>query len=371
MKSLKIKKFHLSKIRLFLFIILLLFIQICTTRYVYATTDDSKEAVTSYIEQVFQSRNKAILSGDLELIKSFYNMKTKYGVWAYEHEKRKVDYIRNWQEKQGIKFIDITPTAIIKRIEGSTDNFSAYLLCSTEYTYVYEDEPEIENTSRIGTYHVLQIANKDGSLIISKEWYKDPFADSLYLDNIKADSIKKHILSQSTRDLSTINKRRQDAIEYAEKYCGAASTAEYEYKYNKKYRDYNSQGGDCANFASQVLFEGGKFKKNHSWNYDKGGATGAWLNADIFKRYMINSGRASVIAYGNYDKVYKASYKLLPGDFVAYEKKNDITHISVVTGADSRGYSLVSCHNSDRNKVPWDLGWSDKRIKFWLVRVHY
>jgi len=86
---------------------------------------------------------------------------------------------------------------------------------------------------------------------------------------------------------------------------------------------------------------------------------------------MINSGRASVIAYGNYDKVYKASYKLLPGDFVAYEKKNDITHISVVTGADSRGYSLVSCHNSDRNKVPWDLGWSDKRIKFWLVRVHY
>ena len=81
-------------------------------------------------------------------------------------------------------------------------------------------------------------------------------------------------------------------------------------------------------------------KKIHAWNYDKNGATGIWLNADGFKRYMIYSGRASVIAYGSYDKVYKASYKLLPGDFVAYEKKNDITHISVVTGADSRGYSL-------------------------------
>lgn len=371
MKYYKIKKLQQLKLRLFLFVILLLFIQLCTPSYVYATTDDSKQAVTSYIDQVFQSRNKAILSGNLELIKSFYNMKTKYGVWAYEHEKRKVDYIHNWQEKQGIKFIDISPTVIIKKIKGSTDNFSVYLLCSTEYKYVYEDQPEIENASRIGTYHVLQLASKDGSLIISKEWYKDPFADSLYLDNIKADSIKKYILSQSERDLSTINKRRLGAIQYADKYCGAASTAEYEYKYNKNYRDYNSQGGDCANFASQVLFEGGNFKKNHSWNYDKSGATGAWVNADIFKRYMINSGRASVIAYGGYEKVYKASYKLLPGDFVAYEKKNDITHISVVTGADSRGYSLVSCHNSDRNKVPWDLGFSDKHIKFWLIRVHY
>ena len=40
------------------------------------------------------------------------------------------------------------------------------------------------------------------------------------------------------------------------------ASAENEFKYNKKYRDYNPQGGDCANFASQILFEGGKFKKN-------------------------------------------------------------------------------------------------------------
>ncbi|GCD09616.1 amidase domain-containing protein [Clostridium tagluense] len=360
-----------SKNRLFIFIILLLLVQICSPNFAYAATDDEKKEVTSHIEKIFQSRNKAILSGDLELIKSIYNMDTKYGTWAYEYEKRKMDYINNWEEKQGVKFIDITPTVIVKRIKGSNDNFSVYLLCSTEYKYVYEDQPEIENISRIGTYHNLQLMSKGGSLVISKEWYKDPFANSLDLDNIKVDSIKSHILSQTARDFSTLHKRRVTAIEYAEKYCGAASEAENEYKYNKKYVDYNPQGGDCANFASQILFEGGKFRKNSAWNYDKNGATTGWLNADGFKRYMTNSGRASIIAYGSYEKVYKASYKLLPGDFVAYEKKNDITHISVVTGADSKGYSLVSCHNSDRNKVPWDLGWSDKSIKFWLVRVHY
>jgi hypothetical protein len=86
---------------------------------------------------------------------------------------------------------------------------------------------------------------------------------------------------------------------------------------------------------------------------------------------MVNSGRASVVAYGTYDKVYKSAYKLEPGDFIAYEKKGDVTHISVVSGADSKGYTLVTCHNTDRNKVPWDLGWSNRGIKFWLVRVNY
>ncbi|MGH4137683.1 amidase domain-containing protein [Clostridium sp.] len=371
MGSLKQENLQWSKNRLFIFIVLLLFIQQCTIRYTYAATDDEKKEITSYIEHTFQTRNKAILSGDLELIKSIYNMNTKYGTWAYEYEKRKMNYINNWAQKQGVKFIGITPTIIIKSIKGNIDNFSVYLLCSTEYKYVYENQPEIENSSRIGTYHILQLTSKDGSWIISKEWYKDPFGDSLNLDNIKADSIKNFIQSQSARDFSTLHKRRINAVNYADTYCGAASTAEYEYKYNKKYRDYNPQGGDCANFASQILFEGGKFRKNSTWNYDKNGATKGWLNADGFIKYMTNSGRASVIAYGSYDKVYKASYKLLPGDFVAYEKKNDVTHISVVTGADSKGYSLVSCHNSDRNKVPWDLGWSNKNIRFWLVRVHY
>ena len=102
---------------------------------------------------------------------------------------------------------------------------------------------------------------------------------------------------------------------------------EYEYKYNNKYRDFNPEGGDCANFASQILHEGGKFKET-SWNYDKGSVTGPWVNAGKFTYYMINSGRASVIAKGSYEKVYKASYKLLPGDFVAYEKKGDIMHVS-------------------------------------------
>lgn len=329
------------------------------------------EDIHQSIQQIFKNRNKAIIDRDLNLIKSIYDMDTKYGTWAYEYEKKKMDYICNWEEKQGIKFSEINPQIVIKRIKGTENKFLVNLLCSTEYKYVYIDKPEETNTSRIGTYHSLQIANQNGTWVITKEWYKDPFGDSLSLDSIKTDSIKEYILSQTSRDLSNVSSRRLNAVEYANMYCGAASEEQYGFKYNKKYRDYNPQGGDCANFASQILFEGAKFKKNFMWNYDSRGATRSWLNADGFKNYMLSSGRASLIAYGNYEKVYKTSYKLLPGDFIAYERNGDINHISLVTGVDSRGYALVSCHNSDRNKVPWDLGWSDKGIKFWLVHVNY
>ena len=88
-------------------------------------------------------------------------------------------------------------------------------------------------------------------------------------------------------------------------------------------------------------------------------------------QYLLNSGRASRIAVGNFENVYKAAYKLQPGDIVAYEEKGDIKHVSVVSGYDSKGYPLVNCHNVDRYRVPWDLGWNHEGITYWLVRVHY
>jgi len=329
------------------------------------------EEINSSMEQLFQRKAKAILTVDMEVLQGIYDRNTKFGNWACQYEERKIKYLHNWEIKQGIKFLDISPKIIIRRKYIKGDRCSLNLVCSTLYKYSYEDQPDVINECRIGTYHNMTVENREGSWIVTKEWYNDPFADSLSINNLKVESMKQFILSQVGRDISTIVDRRKSAKDYAQKYCGSASEEQYGYKYNKKYVDFNPKGGDCANFASQILFEGGKFRKNNSWNYAAGEATRSWVNADGFKGYMVNSGRASVIAYGSYEKVLKASFKLLPGDFVGYEKKGDITHISVVTGADSKGYALVTCHNTDRNNVPWDLGWSDKTLKFYLVRVHF
>lgn len=334
--------------------------------------DEVKSEIKDFIEKTISARNRAIITGEREGIKAVYDMSTKFGQWAYESEEKKMIYLHNWEQKQGVRITEIDPMVVITRIsEKDGGGFKVNCTCSTEYRYVYEDEPEIVNASRIGTYHVIGLINKDGRYLINKEWYTDPFADSLNLDKLNVDDVKQYIMAQKARDFTNLDERRIKAKEYADRYCGAATEEEYGFKYNKDYRNFNSEGGDCANFASQILSEGGGFKKNYTWNYRAGDATASWVNADKFKDYWIYSGRASVIAYGTYEKVYKESYKLEPGDFVAYERKGDVKHISMVTNADSRGYALVTCHNTDRNDVPWDLGWSDKNIKFWLVKVHF
>jgi hypothetical protein len=335
----------------------------------------TNEDYTQYqkmLESIFDYRNKAILEQNEEILKGLYDTEHKYGTWAYEHEVKKMKYLNNWSYKQGVKFKDIKTRVKVRAVKEKEENlYSVIATVSTEYTYSYENEPSVTNVSRIGTHHYLNLRTEDGVYIITKEWYTDPFADSLNLDNIKSDEIKNHIISQQPVQLE-LKETLQKAVDYAHMYSGAAGDEEYGLKYNNaKYRDHNPDGGDCANFASQIMFESGAFKKNGTWNYANGSGTKAWLNAQGFKNYILNSGRGSLIAKGSYEEIYKVAYKLRPGDVVAYEKNGRITHVSTVTGLDSKGYPLVTCHNTDRKLVPWDLGWSNKKIKFHLLHVHY
>lgn len=343
-------------------------------REVYNNDEHPKEISEQYtilLENLFDYRNKAILDKNEEILKGLYDTDIKFGLWAYEQEVKKMKYLENWSSKQGVNFNNIKTKVRIKKIREREKNLYG-IICdvSTEYKYFYENDPSKINMFRIGTYHYLHVKIKDDRYIITKEWYTDPFADSLNLENIKSDDIKNYIINHEEIH-PTLTKEQQKAIEYAHRYCGAAADEEFGLTFNKKYRDFNCDGGDCANFASQIMYESGKFKKNEIWNYDKGSATKAWVNAQGFKNYIVNSGRGSYIAKGSYEEVYREAYNLRPGDFVGYEKKGRITHVSTVTGLDSKGYPLVTCHNTDRLLVPWDLGWSDKSIKFHLIKVNY
>lgn len=323
------------------------------------------------LENLFDYRNKALLEKDENILKNLYQTDKKFGLWAYEHEARKMKYLENWSSKQGVKFNDIKTKVKVKKVKEKEDDLYG-IICtvSTEYKYSYENQKDIINMFRIGTYHYLNVKIKDNKCVITKEWYTDPFADSLNLENIKSEDIRNYILSQDPKKLD-LSQEQLKGIEYAHKYCGAAADEEYGLKFNSNYRDYNPEGGDCANFASQIMFESGRFKKNDTWNYSDNAGTKAWVNAQAFKNYILYSGRGSLISKGSYQDVYKSAYNLKPGDFVAYEKGGRITHVSTVTGIDSKGYPLVTCHNTDRLLVPWDLGWSDKEIRFHIIQVHY
>lgn len=333
--------------------------------------DDLKAAFTPILSEIITHRNHCIQTLDKESLKAAYNMNIKVSRWAYESEAQKISYLTNWCDKQAVQFDNITSTLKIRKVkEKEPGLYSILCFNATAFTYSYLDEPDVPNTFYLGTSHYINLKQDGDRYIITKEWYTDPFADSLHLDTLKTDEIRDYILHHQKPDY-TPDERTQKAINYAHQYCGVSSEPDYNFKYNKAYKNFNPDGGDCANFASQILHEGAGFKKNGTWNYDHRDGTKAWVNAQAFKNYIVFSGRGGCIGKGTYGQIYKTAYKLRPGDFVAYEKKGKITHISTVTGLDSKGYPLVTCHNTDRLLVPYDLGWSDKGIRFHLIDVYY
>ena len=336
--------------------------------------DENEELKSKFqpiIENIFLNRNTAILAKDSEGLKEFYDLNKKVGLWAYENEAKKIQYFSNWCDKQGANFTKINSIIKVSKVnEKEKDVYTVICYACTKFTYAYEDEPTVENTFKLGTCHYINLKKDSDKYVISKEWYTDPLADSLELENIKCDEIKETILAHKCPEYN-IDERTQKAIDYAHTYCGISEEEGHLFKYNKDYKNFNPDGGDCANFASQILYEGGGFKKNDIWNYRGKSSTKAWVNAQGFKNYLVNSGRASYIAKGSYCNTYKDSFQLRPGDIVAYEKKGRITHVSTVTGLDSKGYPLVTCHNTDRMLVPYDLGWSNSNIKFHFIDVHY
>ena len=67
------------------------------------TNDKNNELIEEFqplIENIFLNRNSAILTGDSEGLKLFYDLNKKVGKWAYEKEVTKTKYFTNWCEKQ-------------------------------------------------------------------------------------------------------------------------------------------------------------------------------------------------------------------------------------------------------------------------------
>lgn len=326
----------------------------------------SEDEAFHLVGRIFHLRNQAIVQGNLPGLASLYDRSTRYGNYAYEHQLKKTKYLHHWCDKQRAKIAVIKSLIEIRRVKPDRNGLRITLLASTEYQYFYLKDPTKVNLMRIGTYHSLDLIQKNEHWLIVREWYTDPFADALSTEN-RAAVVER---PAQKRSLKGLDPRRAKAVAYADEYCGAAANDEVGFKYNRKYKNYNYTGGDCANFASQVLHEGGGLRMTREWMYDRS-ASAAWVNAHAFNHYMISSGRASRLAHGTYKEVLKASYSLLPGDYIAYEKRGRVIHISIVTGLDSQGYALTHSHNVDRYRVPWDLGYGGDNIHFWLMRVNY
>ncbi len=280
--------------------------------------------------------------------------------------------MQDWAAWRCIRFTTICSDVIIKRVREVGRGYAFRILVSTSYNYVYEDQPDLINLFRIGTYHSLDLipGSVAGSWVISREWYMDPLQDPLLEDKSNTEEVRQFITAQTQTNYSGISGSRKLALEYADRFAGAASDGENGYGYNPEYPNYNDMGGDCSNYVSQILHESG-YKTGYGWNYTKNSATRSWCNAAGLQSYLVWSGKAYAIAQGNYIKVYQAAYQLAPGDAIAYIDGGRVDHMGFVAAVDSKGYPLVNTHTADRYHVPWDLGWNESDIKYILLKVNY
>ena len=389
--------FITNKYRLKLLVIILITTLVCILSYNPVTFTLSQildeNELKIEIERIYNVRSTCLATGDFLPLKSLFDTSQKYGQWSLDHEVRRVKYLKDWSSARGISFINIESTVRIKKIYNRSSTVKISLEESYKFDYIYISDPEpVINTFGVGIRHTLDLVEKNEVKVIYSDWYTDCFEDAMshYSGNIPdAPTLNQEPVLDTSTGSYELNLKsyydRQKAVEYADKYCGAPWGSKNNFKYNKIYMDYNGAGGDCTNFISQVLGDkgGGSIPSDSTWHsaiskYGNSPGSSAWVNAKAFKDYLLYSGKGSVIRKGTYKELTSpfqgapngAVAKLQLGDLVCYEKKGHIDHFAVITGRDSRGYPLVNSHTTDRYHVPWDLGWSDSGIKFFLIHIN-
>lgn len=332
--------------------------------------------VSQFLKEMYALRARALITGEpVKELDRYYHLDSQHGQNALTHELGRIQYMQSWAPARRLKVTEAETLVTNLRVKVSGDTAEVSLIARTRLGYKYEGN-DTRNQMGVGSWHWLQLTRQDGSWQVVKEFYLDAMGDEWTEPYVPAGAAVPQarlgaLLEAAEEEAVPVARgqlNRQRAVEYAERFCGAAWGCGNKADYNQRYQSYQNLGGDCANFASQVLTEGGGLKPDWAWRYDKAGST-CWVNAQAFTQYLSNSGRATVLARGTYQKVEPALSRLKPGDIVAYQSKKGITHVSVVTGKDSGGVPIVSAHTADRFRNPWDLGW-DKRTVFWLVHLH-
>ncbi|MEB4818359.1 amidase domain-containing protein [Bacillus thuringiensis] len=348
----------------------------------FATKKEPRSTIDAFLKELFERRTHLLINQKPDTISIFYDFTKDSSKKAYQKEINRSMYINTWANMREMVLLEAVSSISIvdKKIQGNIAEL--VLNHSLGLRYIYDTHPFPIETFGLGTRHYILLFKKNNSWMVIREAYSDPIEDNPDLIP-KGSAIKivfpfgTSVFDSKSNELNNRNK----AVSYANKYAGAALGAGNNHKYNPKYKDYYDLGGDCTNFASQVLSdfeEAGSLPIRTSWYYTHKNTTKSWIHTDSFKNFLMKSGYVTLIGVGFFKDITKKtnehSYGMIndlqPGDLIGYEEKGDIIHFSIVVNRDTQGYLLVNSHTADRYHVPWDLGWSSN-IKFWLFHINY
>ncbi|MCX8131137.1 MAG: amidase domain-containing protein [Clostridia bacterium] len=136
---------------------------------------------------------------------------------------------------------------------------------------------------------------------------------------------------------------REKAVEYAHKWA---------YTRNSSYLDFEKLGGDCTNFASQVIFAGSgvmNFTPVHGWYYiNSRKRTASWTGVNFLHNFLINNRGA-----GPFGEVVDVK-DVEPGDIAQLSFNSDgmFNHTPIIVKAGTPpalDNLLIAAHTYDRD----------------------
>jgi hypothetical protein len=346
--------------------------------------NETEQDLHQELEHFFNRRTAMLISGQCGGLEEFYDVTEITGQWALESEQARIEYVQEWSQKRDLILLNGNCSLAVVNLEVREDKALASVCPHIIVTYKHGKGKRL-NIMGARTVHWLELVRRDGRWLVQKDWFLDPFEGGRTVaalqQPVPTGEINDAMTVAAVRDnlvpASTTAYNRQQAVQYANRYAGVR-VGPTTGRYNQDYRDYSLGGGDCANFASQVLAdeEAGDLAQDWTWYYGANGGSVAWVQAQAFVDYFLGSGRAECVMRGSFAEVTTptADYprgairELQPGDIIGYEIDGCICHVSVVVGLDSGGYVLVNSHSADRLQMPWDLGY-DRNTTFWLLKI--
>jgi len=257
----------------------------------------------------------------------------------------------------------------------------------------WESEDKNLNSSGMGINHQIILSKDNGNWSIQKDSYDEgPLSEVTTPDIIIEDKYEKNKDKEKLRlqeskpsdNVTTnyipghyITYDRVGAKSYADRYVKyGASGSIYDGYYNTAYKNFNSSGGDCANYVSQSLYEGGKlpmvglasnFNGTGAWWYSKKGTSTttddtvstnwAWTGAH-YNRSNIAYDYGTIVDNPTNSDIIQGNPVYYDWDG-KYASSRWYNHTTICVGKDASGVPLVNSHNNDYYHVRWNYGGSN------------
>lgn len=280
-------------------------------------------------------------------------------------EEKRQECIEEMEERLNISIVDAKTTALVKNVVEDGTKITVELYEWTFYDYIdLAGDGTTTDVSGFGVDHTVVVERGEEGYRIIRDTYDEGeltgMASSDYQEEGEEMSwpITNMEVSYQAYPLSYDPKK---AVAYANKYVNPNINGGIDGSYyNPAYKNFNSVGGDCTNFASQCLYAGG-LSMTDEWFYKSGtNYSSTWTFSRYNFTYMSKIGKA--IWNPSSEDIYMGSpvyYRSAGG--------NNISHTTICVGTNSAGTPVVNSHNKDYYQVRWNY-WGD-RANYYTVQM--